>query len=366
MTLRALGSALLFAAAAAELSENSELCCEECVAPKVKYYSVDADHGHCGECCLDPRMFPVFKLFEKNLTLANGKTCGAEGYSVYDKTEEHGVPPLTVKLDLYNAGSAPPIKLHRVVHGECGQLTVPRSAAATSGVALLGLEEGACADEGYTQSVGVQSAEVPVIGTATVELFREPNFLGLAVDLMQQAGGDAEPKGPGPCCSVCEASTSKFISVARDGGSCLESCMSWMAYTGAKLFEPDLEPAGTKSCATIGFPTYDGTSVRGVPPASVTVDMYGPLPQEGAPGVMRKIVDGLCGQTTVTQDAAAIAERAGLVEGSCAAAGFTQAITGTSAGPLEVKLYRKIGEPSFLAGLAQQFNPLKAASLLMV
>merc|ERR1719237_450743 len=71
-------------------SSDSEQCCQVCEPPKVKYYSVDLEHGHCGECCLDPSHFLVFKLFEPNLTLANGKTCPDLGFPTYDSTVTHG------------------------------------------------------------------------------------------------------------------------------------------------------------------------------------------------------------------------------------------------------------------------------------
>lgn len=375
MTFRALGSALLFAVAAAELAENSvdvpalpensesaEPCCEVCVAPQVKFYSVDEEHGHCGECCLDPRMYPVFKVFEHNLTRANGKTCASLGYATYDKTETHGMPPLSVTLDLYNAGDEP-VKIHRVMRGECGQLTVQRTVMATSALAVAGLQEGTCADEGYTQSVGVQSAELPMVGAVSVELFREPNFLGLAVDLLKQASSVAEPTHPGPCCSVCEASQTKYVSVDRAAGACSESCMTWWTSAAAKLYDANLELADGRSCASMGFPTYDGTSTVG---AGMTKDQYTlPLKEDG-PGAMRKVVDGVCAQATVGEELVGMATRMGLVHGSCVAAGYTQTVAGTSAGPLEMRLYRKVGEPSFLTGLVQQFNPWTAASLLMV
>jgi len=77
-------------------------CCEECVAPKMKYYSVDTPHGHCGESCMRPEHYRGFKLFEPNLTLAGNLSCAALGWPVYDSTVTHGVPPITMTLDLYD------------------------------------------------------------------------------------------------------------------------------------------------------------------------------------------------------------------------------------------------------------------------
>merc|ERR1719223_1587636 len=77
-------------------------CCKTCEGVKEKYFSVDTKHGHCGECCMDPKHYSGFKIFEHNLTLANGKTCADFGYSIYEKTEKHGFGPISMTLDMYN------------------------------------------------------------------------------------------------------------------------------------------------------------------------------------------------------------------------------------------------------------------------
>ncbi|KAK7254082.1 hypothetical protein SO694_00008161 [Aureococcus anophagefferens] len=47
-------------------------CCDTCDASQglVKYYSTDGVHDHCGETCIKPAEFWLYKIFEKNLTLA--------------------------------------------------------------------------------------------------------------------------------------------------------------------------------------------------------------------------------------------------------------------------------------------------------
>lgn len=88
-------------------------CCKACEPPRSKYYSVDAPHGFCGEACMRPALFPVFKLFEKNLTDAGGRNASAcamqlspddRHYTVYNGTVTHGVPGLSITLDLYAPG----------------------------------------------------------------------------------------------------------------------------------------------------------------------------------------------------------------------------------------------------------------------
>ena len=88
---------------------EGEKCCYDC--PKeneVKYYSIDWLFGKCGECCLDPKDYWKYKIFEPGLTKAENETevCKSLGYGKYDKTETHGAFSLKVTLDLYNKGNA--------------------------------------------------------------------------------------------------------------------------------------------------------------------------------------------------------------------------------------------------------------------
>jgi len=89
-----------------------EPCCTSCEAPLEKYYSVDVSHGFCGEACMDPSKFNIYKIFEKNLTKADSNTPCSEQftpvgthYTEYSETVTHGVPGLlAVTLDLYGPG----------------------------------------------------------------------------------------------------------------------------------------------------------------------------------------------------------------------------------------------------------------------
>lgn len=84
-------------------------CCKTCSAPLEKYFSVDVPHGFCGEACMDPKKFWIFKIFEKNLTKATDNTPCSEQftptgghYTNYTSTVTHGIPGiLAVTLDLY-------------------------------------------------------------------------------------------------------------------------------------------------------------------------------------------------------------------------------------------------------------------------
>ena len=101
-------------------SSLSAPCCETCSWPRSKYYSVDAAHGFCGEACMLPALYPLFKRFEPNLTAASARdehACAAqltprgEHYTEYTRTVTHGVPGLAITLDLY---SGPKARVHVV------------------------------------------------------------------------------------------------------------------------------------------------------------------------------------------------------------------------------------------------------------
>ena len=108
--------AVFHAAAAVSRQPNnipvgSAPCCKTCKAPAVKFFSVDVPHGpFCGETCLRPSRYPIFKLFESNLTRYRGSgpspcaeqfTPWGTHYTTYNETVTHGVWPLTVTLDIY-------------------------------------------------------------------------------------------------------------------------------------------------------------------------------------------------------------------------------------------------------------------------
>jgi len=87
-------------------------CCKTCTGSDQKYYSVDMKHGHCGETCIYPGQFALYKVFEKNLTIADGSTgytsCADLGWPKYQETVSHGDPLklLVATLDLYGHDDA--------------------------------------------------------------------------------------------------------------------------------------------------------------------------------------------------------------------------------------------------------------------
>jgi len=59
----------------------------------------------CGETCIRDLFFPIFHIFEKNLTKASSNTvCADAGYTRYNSTVTHGGGGLYCTLDLYECG----------------------------------------------------------------------------------------------------------------------------------------------------------------------------------------------------------------------------------------------------------------------
>lgn len=91
---------------------QTEPCCQGAckTAGQAKYYSISRSlfgARHCGECCMDPKDYPTYHLFERNLTRATSSTpCAGFDFAKYDSTVTHGFGPIKMTLDLYDPSSA--------------------------------------------------------------------------------------------------------------------------------------------------------------------------------------------------------------------------------------------------------------------
>jgi len=85
-------------------SKENKKCCTTCeVKGEIKYYSIDKIFNRCGECCLKPSLFWLYKIFEKGLTEADSETpCEDLGYGNYETTETHGALFIKATLDKYS------------------------------------------------------------------------------------------------------------------------------------------------------------------------------------------------------------------------------------------------------------------------
>merc|ERR1712205_159851 len=73
-----------------------------------KYFSIADDSGPwlCGETCIRDSFYPIFHIFEKNLTKATSNTvCADAGYTKYNSTVTHGGGGLYCTLDLYECAA---------------------------------------------------------------------------------------------------------------------------------------------------------------------------------------------------------------------------------------------------------------------
>lgn len=99
--------ALVVAVASASLvpdltSAEDAQCCETCTGKTQKYYSVDKLFHRCGECCMDPSKYAIYKIFEPGLTKATTNSpCAALRYTKYDRTDTHGFGPVKMTIDFY-------------------------------------------------------------------------------------------------------------------------------------------------------------------------------------------------------------------------------------------------------------------------
>ena len=83
-------------------NEPTDPCCHDCVEPFEKYHSVDHTFNNCGEACMDPKKFWIYKIFEPGLEKSTTNTpCADRNYTDYRNTPTHGVWPITMTLDLY-------------------------------------------------------------------------------------------------------------------------------------------------------------------------------------------------------------------------------------------------------------------------
>ena len=87
---------------------KEEKCCYECTKEgEEKYYSIakgtfDKTYVRCGECCMNPKKFWIYKIFEFGLKKAEVEhPCYELGFTEHEATETHGALGITMTLDKY-------------------------------------------------------------------------------------------------------------------------------------------------------------------------------------------------------------------------------------------------------------------------
>ena len=132
--------------------------------------------GECGEATV-PTLAESF--LEKYAGMTEG-TCSSQGYTVEDKTETVKVPVVgDVTVSLYKKtaealSTDTPAVSHRILRGECGQVTV--DAWLEKYVEEYAqFSTGTCESVGYTHPDGDQQVKLPIVGDVDVELFSKPS-----------------------------------------------------------------------------------------------------------------------------------------------------------------------------------------------
>ena len=83
-------------------AEPTTPCCNSCTEPLEKYHSVDHIFNNCGEACMLPSKFWIYKLFEPGLEKSETNTpCADREYTDYKNTPTHGFGPIKMTLDMY-------------------------------------------------------------------------------------------------------------------------------------------------------------------------------------------------------------------------------------------------------------------------
>lgn len=86
-----------------KFEEDEPKCCDSCPSGTDKYYSIPiVFNKNCGESCIAPEDYDMFKKFEPDLTLADSHhPCEDKGFTTYVDTETHEAGPISVELDMY-------------------------------------------------------------------------------------------------------------------------------------------------------------------------------------------------------------------------------------------------------------------------
>jgi hypothetical protein len=195
---------------------------------KNKYFSIANDSGPwlCGETCIRDSFYPIFHLFEKNLTKATDmNVCKDAGYTKYKSTVTHGGGGLDCTLDLY----------------ECAR------------------PEGC--DHPGTSVKSVPAAPLsPSTKTVSLEVTTK------------------ESDEPQCCAGPCsDSAKNKYFSIADDSGPwlCGETCIRDSFYPIFHIFEKNLTKATDMNvCKDAGYTKYKSTVTHGGGGLDCTLDLY--------------------------------------------------------------------------------------------
>merc|ERR1712217_914029 len=199
----------------------------------------------CGQSDLDCKYSTYAKAFQKGLQ--NGK-CADQGYTKQTGTKTINVPVIgDITVTEYSKASMmveDTCSLYQVSGDTCGQSDLDCKYTKYAKAFHKGLQDGKCADQGYTTQTGTKTLHVPVIGDITVT---EYSKAGMMVE---------------DTCSLYEIS----------GATCGQSDLACKYSKYAKAFQKGLQDG---KCADQGYTTQTGTKTLHVPViGDITVTEY--------------------------------------------------------------------------------------------
>jgi len=176
--------AVLLVASVVALASAAPLagkCCTSCEAPLEKYYSIDKIHNMCGECCMNPKDYWKYKIFEHGLTNStDNNPCADSKFTNYDSTVTHGFGPVKMTLDLYKPTSEAVQDDMTTLYTlqtppDCAETQIPSKYAKQAMAFDKQLKVGTCKSVGYTVPDGTTTRTVPVLGKLTVNKYKKPS-----------------------------------------------------------------------------------------------------------------------------------------------------------------------------------------------
>merc|ERR1711939_507631 len=127
--------------------------------------------GECGQSDLDCQYVKYAKAAEKGL--ADG-TCADNGYSVKTGEQTKTYPIIgDIVITTYSKGLAvaDTCSLFEIADDQCGQSDLNCDYVKYAKAAEKGLQDGTCADQGYSMKTGSQTKSYPVIGDIVITTY---------------------------------------------------------------------------------------------------------------------------------------------------------------------------------------------------
>jgi phage-related protein len=128
--------------------------------------------GTCGQSDLDCAYTKYAKAAEKGL---QDGTCADQGYTHQTGTQTKTYPIIgDIVITTYDQGSleaADTCSLYEISDGTCGQSDLDCAYTKYAKAAEKGLQDGTCADQGYTHQTGTQTKTYPIIGDIVITTY---------------------------------------------------------------------------------------------------------------------------------------------------------------------------------------------------